>query len=41
MTRHTDGVVDVTASLTYRYDDTRTPRPDPTPIDITQAPRVR
>ena len=41
MTRHTDGVVDVTVSLTYRYDDTRTPRPDPMAIDITQAPRFR
>jgi len=40
MTRHTDGVVDVTVSLTYRYDDTRIPRSDPTAIDITRAPRI-
>ena len=40
MTRHIDGVVDVTVALTYRYDDTRTPRPHPADIAITQPPRV-
>lgn len=41
MTRHTDGVVAVTVRMTYRHDDTRTPRPDQRMFDINQAPRVR
>jgi osmotically-inducible protein OsmY len=42
MTRHIDGVVGVTASMTYRHDDTRTRIPDPMAIDLTQPPsRVR
>lgn len=41
MTRHIDGVVDVTVSMGYRHDDTRGHLPDPMTIDITQPPRVR
>lgn len=42
MTRHIDGVVGVTASMSYRHDDTRTRIPDPMAIDLTQPPsRVR
>lgn len=41
MTRHVDGVVDVTVSMSYRYDDTRPSRPNPMAMEITQAPRVR
>ena len=35
MTRHIDGVVDVTVSMTYRRDDTHSHVPDPLTIDIT------
>jgi hypothetical protein len=41
MTRHIDGVVDVTVSMTYRHDDTRDHLPEGMTIDITQPPRVR
>jgi CBS domain-containing protein len=41
MTHHIDGVVDVTASMTYRHDDTRGHLPEAMTIDITQPPRVR
>ncbi|TDV44112.1 CBS domain-containing protein [Actinophytocola oryzae] len=41
MTRHIDGVVDVTVSMTYQYDDTRGHMPDAMVVDITQPPRVR
>jgi CBS domain-containing protein len=41
MTRHIDGVVDVTVSMTYRHDDTRLQHPGSLPIDFTQPPRVR
>jgi CBS domain-containing protein len=40
MTKHIDGVVDVTVSMTYRHDDTQGHLPDPMAIDITQPPRV-
>jgi CBS domain-containing protein len=40
MTRHIDGVVDVTASMTYRYDDTENHVPAGMTIDITRPPRV-
>jgi CBS domain-containing protein len=36
MTRHIDGVVDVTVSMSYRRDDTRGHIPDPMTIDITR-----
>lgn len=36
MTRHVDGVVDVTVSLSYRHDDTHGHLPDPMTIDITR-----
>lgn len=38
MTRHIDGVVDVTTSLAYLRDDSQIP--DPMPIDV-QVPRIR
>ena len=41
MTRHIDGVVDVTVSMTYRHDDTRGHLPEAMAIDITQPPHVR
>lgn len=41
MTRHIDGVVDVTVSMTYRHDDTHTRVPEPMTVDITQPPPVR
>jgi CBS domain-containing protein len=41
MVRHIDGVVDVTVSMTYRYDDTHRRMPEAMTIDITQPPRVR
>lgn len=41
MTRHTDGVVAVTVSMTYRHDDTRPPRQDPMAFDVSRAPHVR
>jgi CBS domain-containing protein len=41
MTRHVDGVVDVTISMVYRHDDTRLQHPHSLPIDYTQPPRVR
>jgi CBS domain-containing protein len=41
MVGHIDGVVDVTVSMTYRYDDTHTRMPDAMTVDITQPPRVR
>ena len=41
MTRHTDGVVDVKVSMTYRHDDTHGRLPDPMTIDITEPPRIR
>jgi CBS domain-containing protein len=41
MTRHIDGVVDITVSMTYRHDDTRDHLPEGMTIDITQPPRVR
>ena len=41
MTMHTDGVVAVSVSMTYRHDDTRPPRQDPMAFDVNQAPRVR
>lgn len=36
MTRHIDGVVDVTVSMGYRRDDTRGHIPDPLTVDITR-----
>jgi len=41
MTHHIDGVVDVTASMTYRHDDTHGHLPEAMAIDITQPPHVR
>ncbi len=42
MTRHIDGVVDVTISMTYRHDDTHGHLPDDLTVDITTPPpRVR
>jgi CBS domain-containing protein len=41
MVGHIDGVVDVTVSMTYRYDDTHSRMPDAMTVDITQPPRVR
>lgn len=41
MTRHIDGVVDVTVSMSYRHDDTHGRLPDAMTIDITQPPRIR
>jgi len=41
MTRHIDGVVDVTVSMTYRHDDTHGHLPEAMAIDITQPPHVR
>lgn len=39
MTRHTDGVVDVTSKMTYRHDDTQaTHVPPPMGVDITHEP---
>jgi CBS domain-containing protein len=39
MTRHTDGVVDVTSNLTYRHDDTHeTYVPPPMGVEITHEP---
>jgi CBS domain-containing protein len=40
MTKHIDGVVDVTVSMTYRHDDTQGRLPDAMAIDITQPPRI-
>lgn len=40
MTKHVDGVVDVTVSVTYRHDNTRGHFPDPMTVDITHPPRV-
>jgi CBS domain-containing protein len=41
MTRHIDGVVDVTVSMTYRHDDTHGRLPEAMTVDITQPPRIR
>lgn len=38
MTRHTDGVVDVTMKMTYRRDDTHERLPAPMSVDITHEP---
>jgi len=38
MTRHTDGVVDVTMTMTYRIDDTHTHIPPAMGVDITHEP---
>jgi type III secretory pathway lipoprotein EscJ len=39
MTRHIDGVVDVTMKMTYRRDDTHDARvPPPMGVDITHEP---
>ena len=38
MTRHTDGVVDVTMEMTYRHDDTHEHIPPPMGVDITHEP---
>lgn len=40
MTRHIDGVVDVTVSMSYRTDDTGTHVPEGMTVDITREPRV-
>jgi CBS domain-containing protein len=41
MTKHIDGVVDVTVSMTYRHDDTHGHLPDAMTVDITrESPRV-
>jgi len=40
MSRHIDGVVDVTVSMSYRHDDTHGHLPEAMTIDITQPPRV-
>jgi CBS-domain-containing membrane protein len=41
MTKHVDGVVDVTVSMSYRHDDTHGHIPDSMTIDITQPSRIR
>jgi CBS domain-containing protein len=41
MTKHIDGVVDVTVSMSYRHDDTRDHLTDNMTIGITQPPHVR
>lgn len=41
MTRHIDGVVDVTVSMSYQHDDTRQHIPDPMAVDITRPPQMR
>jgi len=41
LTHHIDGVVDVTADLTYRLDDTHGHLPEAMTVDITHEPWLR